>query len=287
MGDLEPTSHDSFNRIPYLTENKSTYRKDLQKVLIDNNDSKDKIYDDIKNFNTFIQDYVEYRGKIVPSEDLNELDKQVIMALNSNNALVTQTMQDKNETYKEIYNLVKSAERDNQYKKVITDIISGRNLDGDEDIDTGGEMDEINQTYDKLKIDLANKKRHLQISLYTENKLKKQNSVLRNVFIFLMVLMIISIIKKMGMLSDNLYASVVGLVFALMCIYIMYEAYDIYLRDSVEFENYRFIGGPRGSSGKDIKKEGIDLPFHLQNDLPGYCDLEKKVKDSLTLNKVE
>ena len=81
-------------------------------------------------------------------------------------------------------------------------------------------------------------------------------------------------------MSDLLYASIVGLIFAMMFIYIVYEAIDIYFRDSVDFNMYRFLHKPGTSNGIDLKKEQPEIPLHLQFDIPGYCKIREKAKDA-------
>lgn len=272
--------HESISNIPYLDGlNDSEYKLDLGDILTVDV-SKNKVFDDIESFNDYVQNYLLYRNT-VNSEDVNDLDMQLILALKSNRAMVSRTMEEKNEQYKEIYNLIESLKRDEKYKTIITEIITGN------DENYGGEMQNVNDEYQTLSVDLANKKRLLEINLYTEEKLKKQNAVLRNVFIFLIVILFISVFKSTGLFSDNLYATLVGVIFALMVIYIVYEAFDIYMRDSIDFNVYKFIGESPGSKYRTAKKGKVDLPIHLQSDLPEYCAIQDNDNKSLTLTETE
>ena len=272
-------SYKSFKNVPYVNGlSSSDYKGDLDEI-IELDSSKNSIYTNVDSFNTAVKDYLSYRGSVdnesAGSSNVNALDVQLQLALKSNTELLAQNMQEKNEQYKKIYNLVESLKREPGYKSMVTDIINDT---------ANGEMKHVNKDYEKLQIDLANKKRLLQVNLYTEAKMKKQNSVLRNIFLFLIGLLFVSMARKMELLGEELYAIVVGIIFAFMIIYIVYERYDIYLRDSMDFESYRFLTSPSNSLSNKQKKN-INLPIHLQNDLPGYCQLEKNVKDVLDMKK--
>ena len=272
-------SYKSFKNVPYVNGlSSSDYKGDLDEI-IELDSSKNSIYTNVDSFNTAVRDYLYYRGSVdnesASSSNVNALDVQLQLALKSNTELLAQNMQEKNEQYKKIYNLVESLKREPGYKSMVTDIINDT---------ANGEMKHVNKDYEKLQIDLANKKRLLQVNLYTEAKMKKQNSVLRNIFLFLIGLLFVSMARKMELLGEELYAIVVGIIFAFMIMYIVYECYDIYLRDSMDFESYRFLTSPSNSLSNKQKKN-INLPIHLQNDLPGYCQLEKKVKDVLDMKK--
>ena len=271
--------HDSLSDIPYLSglNGEGIYKTELDNILtIDA--SKNVVFDDIQSFNEYVRTYLTYRND-VDKGDVNDLDMQLIMALKSNRAMVSRTMEEKNEQHKEIYNLIESLKRDSKYQGIVTEIISGNG------IDNGGEMQNVNDEYKNLEIDLANKKRLLQVNLYTEEKLKKQNTVLRNIFIFLMAILVVATFKSMGMFSDELFATLVGVIFAFMVVYIVYEAIDIYMRDSIDFSVYRFIGESPGSKYRSMKKDSIDLPIHLQNDLPEYCAIQDSVNKALKLKE--
>lgn len=277
-------NYGTLNNVPYLAEGKDDYSKyveDISDVLTYNQADKNNIFSKVRDYNKAIEEYLYYRGGSSATESnpvfTNELDKQLIMALRSNNEQVIQNMQEKNEKHKKVKNLIDSLSRSQKYHGMVNDIIKGYGV-GDNKVD--GELDIVNEKYDELQTDLENKRRHLQVSLYTENKLKKQNSVLRNVFIFLMVLLIVSIVKRLGIMSDLLYASIVVLIFAMMFIYIVYEAIDIYFRDSVDFNMYRFLHKPGTSNGIDLKKEQPEIPLHLQFDIPGYCKIREKAEDA-------
>lgn len=273
------TVHDSLSNIPYLDglNDANGYKNELNDILnIDA--SKNVVFDDIESFNDYVRTYLSYRGN-VGKDDVNDLDMQLIMALKSNRAMVSRTMEEKNEQHKEIYNLIESLKRDKQYQGIITEIISGNG------VNNGGEMQNVNDEYKNLEIDLANKKRLLQVNLYTEEKLKKQNTVLRNIFIFLMAILVIATFKSMGMFSDELFVTLVGVILAFMIVYIVYEAIDIYMRDSIDFSVYRFIGESPDSKYRSMKKDSVDIPIHLQKDLPGYCATQDSVNEALQLKE--
>ena len=117
--------HDSLSDIPYLSglNGEGIYKTELDNILtIDA--SKNVVFDDIQSFNEYVRTYLTYRND-VDKGDGNDLDMQLIMALKSNRAMVSRTMEEKNEQHKEIYNLIESLKRDSKYQGIVTKIISG------------------------------------------------------------------------------------------------------------------------------------------------------------------
>ena len=119
--------HDSLSDIPYLSglNGEGIYKTELDNILtIDA--SKNVVFDDIQSFNEYVRTYLTYRND-VDKGDVNDLDMQLIMALKSNRAMVSRTMEEKNEQHKEIYNLIESLKRDSKYQGiVIMYLVKGR-----------------------------------------------------------------------------------------------------------------------------------------------------------------
>lgn len=263
-------NYTDIQNVPYL-DTDSSYAADLRGIL--NNDlSINDISTDLKNYNTAMQEYLKIRGNI-DSDDRTALDSQFLAAYESNQKAIKSIATNKANRYSQISNLITGLKNNKGYNDVMMKILSTEQND-----------ETTNVTNNRLSIEeeIKNKQRHLDINNYYEQKYKKQNSVIKNVIVLLVVIIFISTLYKGGVLSENVYIFAIAIMISVIAIYVLYEAYDILLRDNHNFNEYNFLNISSAPSSGIANKSSVDLPLELQRDLPDFCYVENLLRSSDT-----
>lgn len=125
----------------------------------------------------------------------------------------------------------------------------------------------INDVYDKLNLLETNngidnklyneeikKKREIQINAYYIHKYYKQINILKEIIFFCCLGLIGFILFNMKILSETILVSYIGILLSLLFIKVMYDLWDIYIRDDRYFNEYNFKiygTGVKTDSNKD------------------------------------
>lgn len=115
------------------------------------------------------------------------------------------------------------------------------------------DISDINDVYDKLDTletdnnigsklynEEIKKKREIQVNSYYIQKYYKQINILKEIAFFCCLGLIGFILFNMGILSETILVSYVGILLALLFIKVMYDLWDIYIRDDRYFDEYNF-----------------------------------------------
>jgi hypothetical protein len=258
--------------ISFLPTIGNSYAKDVSEIKsklendIDTSQHND-IYQKLSTFNNELSNYLSAREKI--EEDATELDSQMIQAYKSNQAMMIEHLHNKSDKITKYNNLL----------TYVNDV--GKNISAMEELignDNGvmkeGEISHISDMTDKINEQLQNKRREIQLNEYYEKKYIKQYSVLKNVIIMLVVILLISALFGSGILSENVFIVLVGIVMAIIVIYGAYEIYDILMRDNYKFDEYHFWYVPPHSDRNT--GSSVNIPLELKSDLPSVCYKEEE-----------
>ena len=152
-----------------------------------------------------------------------------------------------------------------QYNDIIQKILNGN------DGKTDGEIQITEDKINKMKHELMNKKRHLEIDKYYEKKYIKQTNIIQNLIVILFVMLCISFLFKLYIINENVFIVLIGILLAILIIYLIYEMIDIFMRDNRDFDQYKYNTMPSVST---LKKNNANIPIELKADIPDYCFLE-------------
>lgn len=260
------SGYNEVNEIPYLVGlSRASYNSDVNNII--NNDiSSSAIYDDVSGFNNAFYNYLTERNSVNGIGNSNTLDEKLLIAYKSNNDMIEKLTKHKIEKYKKIKNLDTHLINNDGNNKLIAELLYG----GD---NYEGEIKNIDKKINKLKDEINNKERNLEINAYYEKKYLKQYQVVRNVVFLLAIILGVSFLFKSGFFGEKIFVSTIGLLLAFSIIYISYEVYDIFMRDNHNFDEYKYYTRPNvGLSSSN--KNNIDIPLELRADIPGFCKLK-------------
>lgn len=115
------------------------------------------------------------------------------------------------------------------------------------------ELKQIKSKNDSIEQDKTNKVRQLQINSFYQQKYNAQIGVLKTISIISILVIVVSLVKRKGLLPDMVYGIVIGLLLILGICVVSYQLVDIFLRDKSKFEEYDHSiyasSNPSSSSG--------------------------------------
>lgn len=241
--------------LPYLVKDTSGYTNDVNDLnAVDVND--DAIYDSVVN------NYIDKRGTIVEGSSLSSLDNTAYDSLVSNERMYLSLIKNNDQLINALNNRMINLENNDKYndsiEKILTEDISLTNID-----------------ISALEQDLHYKSRLADIKQYYDKKMAHQVEIVKILVFICLVLLIFSLAYKFGVLSDGLFASLIGIGLFIMVAYTVASTFDIFIRDDVDYDEYKYIRSHHylnKGNGGDIEN---DIPLHERKDLmPNKCYYE-------------
>ena len=246
---------DNFFGLPYLVkDNQANYEDDVEQLSVVDVDD-DVIYASVAN-------YITKRGTVVDDSPLISLDNTAYDSLVSNERMYLSLIKNNDQLINALENRMTNLENNVKYnesiKQILTEDISLTNID-----------------ISALEQDLHYKSRLADIKQYYDKKMTHQVEIVKNLVFICLVLLIFSLAYKFGVLSDGLFASLIGIGLFIMVAYTVASTFDIFIRDDVDYDEYKYIRSHHylnKGNGGDIEN---DIPLHERKDLmPNKCYYE-------------
>ena len=142
--------------------------------------------------------------------------------------------------------------------------------------------EELKRTKEKSELyrgEINNKMRNVQINTFYQKKYNSEISLLKFIIMVCIVLITISVSKKVGYFSDAAYSLLVGIIIFLGVIRTLYLIYDIIIRDKTNFDeidnSYALnLYGSNGENvnGDNVEETPINCPSNYQVDSLNFGD---------------
>lgn len=255
----------SFRNIPYTVQSDKNdpiaYQTDLSDIL-SYDLSSTSLIDNTRNLNSTFNDYLIARNNINES-DKSLLDIQILMAYESNMKFAKDMLGKRSDRHKMLDNLKKSIDNNKKYNYVLENIIDSSGTANDE-------VTFVESNTEYIEDELKSKKRNLEINQYYEKKYKKQNKVMKNIVIICIFVLFVSILFKSKIMGESIFIFCIAVLMVIATFYIMYEIFDIFMRDNFNFDEYKYFHKPSLGISEDEKRIGIDRG-EIRNNRPGFC----------------
>lgn len=151
-----------------------------------------------------------------------------------------------------------------QHIHIINHIIDGSGNEGD----YKGEEDIINDQIEKINKENEEIKKKEEIYEYYVKKRTHQINIFKNMTYMLLVLLIFAFLFKMNIISESIFASLIGIGIAILVIYLGYETMDMMFRNNIDYDEY-----DNTQSDIYLRKHNknnasrLDIPLQLQKDI--------------------
>ncbi len=109
-----------------------------------------------------------------------------------------------------------------------------------------------------LQIEKINK-RHIETNTYYINKYYKQIGILKEIIFFCCLGLLGFILYSKSIFSENLLIMYIGFLLSILFIKVMYDLWDIYIRDEKNFNEYDFSVYGDGKTGLTNNSNLFDL----------------------------
>lgn len=253
--DLLSTHYSNFHEIPYLNGGQdvaSEYVVDVD--TLKQHVQNDNMYLDSGNIQDSLKKY--YEDGHHDTLDLDGLEDYIANAFVENENLSKDELKNKMNYAIKTENLHKNIENSKLYNSALQKMVI-------EDIS----LDKIG--IEKVKNDLHNKTRSLEIRQYYDGKMGLQTRIIKTWIIMCLILLALTFIYKLNLLSTNIYISLMGLGLACIFIYAIGSIIDILVRDNVKFDEYAYMRSHHYLNKRqgDAYKTVDGVPLHQQEDL--------------------
>ena len=125
-----------------------------------------------------------------------------------------------------------------------------------------------NEDIEKIKQNLHNKTRHLEIRKYYDEKMNQQTGIVKTVIVICLVMLGITFFYKTNILNTHIYIALIGVGLACIVIYTIGKSIDILMRDNNKYDEYAYVRSHhylnRGEGDYELLN---DIPLHEQGDL--------------------
>lgn len=151
-----------------------------------------------------------------------------------------------------------------QHIDIINHIIDGSDIE----VDGKGEEDIINDQIEKINKENEEIKKKEEIYEYYVKKRTHQINIFKNMTYMLLVLLIFAFLFKMNIISESIFASLIGIGIAILVIYLGYETMDMMFRNNIDYDEY-----DNTQSDIYLRKHNknnasrLDIPLQLQKDI--------------------
>lgn len=100
--------------------------------------------------------------------------------------------------------------------------------------------------YQDISMNIINLQRHAEVDMFFILKYKKQILTLQHIIIICCVGLIGSVLYHNGLITSDIYTLYLGVVFAIGIIIVLYDLFDIFIRNNNDFNqyDYEFIYSP-------------------------------------------
>lgn len=259
--------YEDLKHVPYLDSDVS-YGTDISFMVHTNNNIQD-VYSTLGSFNNAANTYLDSRtdGESLISD---EFAGQFIAAHKSNVAMVNEMNKNSIEKSKQTANYLTYLKNIKGLTTAVTDLVdnSGSNLND--------EYKNVEHNISKLKSELNNKRRHLEVNTYYEKKYKRQNEIAKNIVILLCFTLVGSFLFKSGIFNESFFIFYVAIMMAVIFLYGIYSVYDMYMRDDIDFDVYKYHSNRPSVGIRQNDKNTVDIPVDIKFDIPGYCKLKDR-----------
>lgn len=258
------------NELEYLdipeVKNATVYSDSLHNALNFNIDL-ENVSESMKEYNTFFEDYLKNRNNFSTEDEstmMNELDKHLLLAYESNHEALKQVLEQNVEKYNDVEQLINDIKNGEKNNSVAYELLANEDF---------GEIKMIEDETKKQEQELQNNKRILEINKYYEKKYEKQNDIVKNLVFLICSIVVVGVFFKNYLINETTFIILVGLLMGFTVIYFGYEVVDIMLRDPINFDEYNY-GHPKNSDMTIMEKD--EIPDELQEkELPEYCYTKK------------
>jgi hypothetical protein len=256
--------YESLKHVPFLDSQDASYGTDISYIVTSNDDIQN-IYGSLASFNDAASTYLNTKsdnGSLIS----DKFAGQFIQAHKSNVAMVHEMNKNSIEKAKQASNYLTYLKNVKGLTDAVTDIVDNS---GSHMID---EHSELKKNISNLKSEINNNKRNLEVNTYYEKKYKRQNEIARNIVILLCFTLLGAFIFKISIFNEFIFIFFIAIMMTIIFFYSVYSAYDMYMRDDIDFDSYRYIKPSVGIRNND--KQNIDIPIELKYDIPGICDIK-------------
>lgn len=258
------------NDIEYLDipeiKNATVYSEQLHNTLNFNIDV-ENISESMKEYNSFFEDYLKNRNSFSIEDEsaMNELDKHLLLAYESNHEALKQVLEQNVEKYNDVEQLINDIKNGEKNNSVVYQLLANEDF---------GEIKLVEDEIKKQEQELQNNKRLLEINKYYEKKYEKQNDIVKNLVFLLCSIVVVGVFFKNYLINETTFIILVGLLIGFTVIYFGYEVVDIMLRDPINFDEYNYGHPSKSNDMSKLKKD--EIPDELQEkELPEYCYTKK------------
>ena len=128
-------------------------------------------------------------------------------------------------------------------------------------------FNKINNVEDASQ-NIINNIRYIEINEYSILKYKKQTILLKKIILICVIALLGSLFFYSNIISNTVYNIYLGIIFGVGFIIVMYDLFDIFIRNSYDFNqyDYNFIYTPPTINNNDINYNTIQL-----SNLPTVC----------------
>ena len=142
--------------------------------------------------------------------------------------------------------------------------------------------EELKRTKEKSELyrgEINNKMRNVQINTFYQKKYNSEISLLKFIIMVCIVLISISVGKKVGFFSDAAYSLLVGIIIFLGLIRTLYLIYDIIIRDKTNFDEIDnsyalnlYNSSGENDNGDDVEETPVNCPTNYAVDSLNFGD---------------
>ena len=128
-------------------------------------------------------------------------------------------------------------------------------------------LNNINEVKD-VKQNAINNKRHIEVNEYAILKYQKQSLLLKKIIVVCCIALIGSVLFHTNLIPNSIYNGYLGIVFGIGFIIVAYDLFDIFMRNSYDFNqyDYEFIYTPPNTNSSTTQYNAIQL-----SNLPTIC----------------
>jgi hypothetical protein len=112
-------------------------------------------------------------------------------------------------------------------------------------------LNQENKIDEKLEEEKTKKKRELEINVYYIQKYYKQINILKQIIFICCLGLIGFMLFNMGFFSEQFLVLYIGVLMSILFIKVMYDLWDIYIRDYRYFDEYNFSIYGNGKTDND------------------------------------
>jgi hypothetical protein len=151
--------------------------------------------------------------------------------------------------------------------------------------------DQLNQAKSKIQL-LSNrndtKMRMVQINTYYGQRYEAQSNLMKKIILVCLPILVLYILKKKNILPETIANYVIGIVVAIGSIFIVYNIWDIFTRNNMDFNSYDWNYEQPGAQIPSIWESNKQNFFKFDNLLKnlmgnlGLCVAESCCADGLT-----